>query len=90
MVSLVLVLMFLFIFISSIFFDFIRFGSHDAVELSIFRELIFERDDRIPIKKQPFTFIAVRHEAQLVRADIELLGVDLPVSASLFQHVNEI
>jgi len=53
-------------------------------------EAVYEGQDNVAIKKQPFAFTAVGDIRELMRGDIELLGENLPVAAGLIEHEDEI
>ena len=67
-----------------------RFGGHNAVKLGVLREVIHERQDRGAIKQQALALTGVGHIAKLVCGNAQLLGEDLPVPASLVEHIHEV
>ena len=53
-------------------------------------DLIHERQDRGAIKQQALALTGVGHIAKLVCGNAQLLGEDLPVPASLVEHIHEV
>ena len=52
--------------------------------------MIHERQDRGAIEQQALTFTGMGHIGQLVRGNAQLLGENLPVPASLVEHIHEV
>ena len=51
--------------------------------------MVNKGQDHVTEKQQPFTFAGVGHIGKLMRADIELLCEDLPVSVGLIEHMDK-
>jgi hypothetical protein len=70
--------------------NFGKAGRKDAVEFKVFREVVNKGQDHVTEKQQPFTFAGVGNVGKLMRADIELLCEDLPITVRLIEHINEV
>ena len=71
-------------------FQFLGFGGHNAVKLSILREVVNEGQDGGAIEQQALALTGVGHIAKLVRGNAQLLGENLTVSACLVEHIHEV
>ena len=71
-------------------FQFLGFGSHNAVKPGILREVVYKRQDRGAIEQQALTLTGVGHIAKLVRGNPQLLRQNLTVSACLVKHIHEV
>lgn len=67
-----------------------RPGGHNAVQLRILREPVYERQDHVPVKDEALARLGVRHIGKLLGRDVELLCKYLPVARRLVQHIHEI
>ena len=52
--------------------------------------MVHERQDGGAVEQQSFTLAGVGHIAKLVRGNAQLLGENLPVPASLVEHIHEV
>lgn len=75
---------------SILLFHFIGFRGHNRVQLGVLREAVNKRQNDIAVKQKPLALAGMGHIGELMGADIELLGQDLPIPASLVEHIHEV
>ena len=51
------------------------------------REAVDKRQNRVAVKQQSLTFAGMGHIGQLMGADVQLLGQNLPVTVGLIEHM---
>ena len=54
------------------------------------REAVDKRQNRVAVKQQSLTFAGMGHIGQLMGADVQLLGQNLPVTVGLIEHIHKV
>ena len=54
------------------------------------RETVDKRQNRVAVKQQSLTFAGMGHIGQLMGADVQLLGQNLPVTVGLIEHIHKV
>lgn len=67
-----------------------KFGTHDLVKGSVFRELVTERDNDVAVEQKSFALRTIGYIRKLVVGNGQCFGKNLPVTGCLIEDIDEI